>query len=284
MRLHGGFYYVVSHDSGEIQECIRRGRLSKERLLVGDYVVICEVAPGKCTIEELLPRRTKLIRPPVANTDQSIIVFSLRDPKPDFKLLDRFLLISAAALIEPVICFNKSDLAPVSTYPKQFEAYNGAGYRIVVTSAKTGEGIDGLRAALAGRITVIAGPSGVGKTSLLNAIQPGLKLKTGEISKKTGRGRHITRLVELIPLYGGGFVVDTPGFTRLNLPDIETATLSRYFPEINRFSGRCRFNNCLHNTEPDCAVRKAVGDGRIPSFRYRHYQSLLAEISERVRR
>lgn len=274
----------MSQESGETQECVRRGRLAKERLIVGDYVVTCEIAPGKCTIEEVLPRRTKLNRPPVANIEQSVIVFALRDPKPNFRLLDRFLLISAAASIEPVICFNKTDLVPAAACSKHTDAYNGAGYRIVLTSAKTGEGVDGLRAVLSGRSTVIAGPSGAGKSSLLNAVQPGLQLKTGEVSKKTGRGRHVTRLVELIPLEGGGAVVDTPGFTQLDLPDIRAATLAGYYPEISRLSGKCRFNNCLHNNEPACAVRKAVGEGRIPAFRYHHYQCFLSEIIEKERR
>ncbi|MEW6446985.1 MAG: ribosome small subunit-dependent GTPase A [Bacillota bacterium] len=283
VRLHGGYYYVLSHESGEIQECVRRGRLARERLLVGDYVVISEVEPGKCTIEELVPRRTRLLRPPVANVEQSLIVVALRDPKPNFRLLDRFLLVSGAASVEPVLCFNKIDLVPSNAYSRWIDAYKSAGYSIVLTSAKTGEGLDALRAALVGRVTVVAGPSGVGKSTLLNAIQPGLQLKTGEISKKTGRGRHITRLVELLPLQGGGVVVDTPGFTQLNLPDIPAVTVARYFPEISRLSGNCRFNNCLHNNEPDCAVRKAVGEGRIPAFRYRHYQSFLSEAIEKER-
>lgn len=284
VRFHGGFYYVMSQESGEIQECFCRGRLAKERLLVGDYVVTCEATPGKRTIEEVLPRRTQLIRPPVANVDQSIIVFALHDPKPNFQLLDRFLLISAAASIEPIICFNKIDLVPVASYSKQIDAYSGAGYRTVVTSAKTGEGLEGLHAALVRRITVIAGPSGVGKSTLLNAILPGLQLKTGEISKKTRKGRHVTRLVQLFPLQDGGAVVDTPGFTHLNLPGLTAAMLANYFPEISRLSGECRFNDCLHKNEPDCAVQKAVGEGRIAAFRYRHYQNFLADLLDKERR
>jgi len=284
VRFHGGFYYVMLQESGEIQECFCRGRLIKKRLLVGDYVVTREAAAGKCTIEEVLPRRTELIRPPVANVDQSIIVFALQDPKPNFQLLDRFLLISAAASIEPVICFNKTDLVSAAAYSKQIDAYNGAGYRILVTSAKTGEGLEGFRVALIRRVTVVAGPSGVGKSTLLNAILPGLKLKTGEISKKTGKGRHITRLVELLPLQDGGAVVDTPGFTQLNLPVLTAAMLANCFPEISQLSGECRFNDCLHKSEPDCAVRKAVDEGRIAAFRYRHYQNFLAEILEKERR
>ena len=283
VKLHGGFYYVMDQATGAIRECVRRGRLSKQRIYVGDRVVTAEAGGGKHIIEELLPRKTELARPPVANVDQSVSVFSTRDPKPNFKLLDLFLLLTAAAAIKPVICFNKIDLEPVETYQRQVSAYANAGYQIIATSAKTGEGISVLQEVLRGRVTVIAGPSGAGKSSLLNAVQPGLSLKTAEVSPKTKRGRHITRLVELIPLECGGFVVDTPGFTSVDIPDIPLAILAEYYPEISAHKGKCRFSDCLHLNEPDCVVRKAVEEGAIPSFRYLHYTNFATEITKKER-
>lgn len=284
VKLHGGFYYVREETTGTVRRCVRRGRLSKVRLLVGDYVETTEAASGSCVIEKVLPRRTELIRPPVANIEQALIVFALRDPRPDFQLLDRFLVLSSAAGVEPIICLNKTDLTPVTIVRSYMEAYRAAGYRLILTSARTGEGLDDLRAVLRGRFTVLAGPSGVGKSSLLNAIQPGFRLKTGEVSAKTRRGRHVTRLVELLPIEGGGFVCDTPGFTELKLPEIPPEAVARYFPEIGRWSENCRFHDCLHVGEPDCAVRKAVKEKKLPLFRYRHYTAFVAEIVERERR
>uniref|UniRef100_A0A7C2IFY1 Small ribosomal subunit biogenesis GTPase RsgA n=1 Tax=Ammonifex degensii TaxID=42838 RepID=A0A7C2IFY1_9THEO len=278
-RFHGGFCYVMVN--GVVKACLPRGRLAAGGLLVGDRVKV-RVA-RECVVEEVLPRRTELLRPPVANVELAVLVFSLRDPEPNFKLLDRLLVASRAAAIEAVICFNKLDLME-GAFPEELNVYHAVGYQVLLTSALTGEGVAGLRAVLTGKISVFAGPSGSGKSSLLNAIEPSLHLKTGEISRKTRRGRHTTRLVELLPLPGGGFVADTPGFAQLDLPDIPAARLASSFPEIAAAGVECRFNDCLHLREPDCAVQRAVAEGVVAPFRYRHYVNFLQEIRDRERR
>lgn len=281
IKFYGGFCYVMV--DGAVKECLPRRRLVTAGLLVGDRVKVGAAEAGRCVVEAVLPRRTVLFRPPVANVELAVLVFSIRDPQPNFGLLDRLLVVSQAAGIEALVCFNKLDLAR-DTPPAEVAVYRAVGYRVVLTSALSGEGVTALREALVDRISVFAGPSGAGKSSLLNAIQPGLRLRTGEISRKTRRGRHTTRVVELLPLTGGGLVADTPGFTQLDLPDIPAAALAAYFPEIAAASAGCRFNDCLHVQEPACAVRRAVEEGRVALFRYRNYLSFLRELEEKERR
>ncbi|WP_334110327.1 ribosome small subunit-dependent GTPase A [Thermodesulfitimonas autotrophica] len=281
IKFYGGFCYVMV--DGAVKECLPRRRLVTAGLLVGDRVKVGAAEAGRCVVEAVLPRRTMLFRPPVANVELTVLVFSIRDPQPNFGLLDRLLVVSQAAGIEALVCFNKLDLAR-DTPPAEVAVYQAVGYRVVLTSALSGEGVAALREALADRISVFAGPSGAGKSSLLNAIQPGLRLRTGEISHKTRRGRHTTRVVELLPLTGGGLVADTPGFTQLDLPDIPAAKLATYFPEIAAASAGCRFNDCLHIQEPACAVRRAVEEGTVALFRYRNYLSFLRELKEKERR
>lgn len=283
VRVHGGFYFTRDLTTGIVHECVRRGRLATKRLCVGDRVLLREAPDGKYVIEEVMPRQTELARPPVANVEQSVIIMAVKDPEPDFRLLDLFLLLSIAGAIKPVICFNKIDLALVDLHSQEIEAYKKIGFRVFLTSAKTEEGVEEFRKWLTGSVSVLAGPSGVGKSSLLNAIHPGLCLKTAQVNPKTRRGRHITRNVELIPLAGGGFVVDTPGFTNINTPDISLPVLAECYPEIAAHRGKCRFNNCSHLTEPDCMVQKAVAEGTIPSFRYSHYVGFASEITKRER-
>ncbi|RPF49306.1 ribosome biogenesis GTPase [Thermodesulfitimonas autotrophica] len=281
IKFYGGFCYVMV--DGAVKECLPRRRLVTAGLLVGDRVKVGAAEAGRCVVEAVLPRRTVLFRPPVANVELAVLVFSIRDPQPNFGLLDRLLVVSQAAGIEALVCFNKLDLAR-DTPPAEVAVYRAVGYRVILTSALSGEGVTALRDALADRISVFAGPSGAGKSSLLNAIQPGLRLRTGEISHKTRRGRHTTRVVELLPLTGGGLVADTPGFTQLDLPDIPAAELAAYFPEIAAASAGCRFNDCLHVQEPACAVRRAVEEGTVALFRYRNYLSFLRELKEKERR
>ncbi|MGQ9512380.1 ribosome small subunit-dependent GTPase A [Thermodesulfitimonas sp.] len=281
IKFYGGFCYVMVN--GAVKECLPRRRLVTAGLLVGDRVKVGAAEAGGCVVEEVLPRRTVLLRPPVANVELAVLVFSIRDPQPNFGLLDRLLVVSQAAGIEALICFNKLDLAR-DMLPSEVAVYRTVGHQVVLTSALNGAGVGALRDALAGRISVFAGPSGAGKSSLLNAIQPGLRLRTGEISPKTRRGRHTTRVVELLPLTGGGFVADTPGFTQLDLPDIPAAELAGYFPEIAAAGAGCRFNDCLHVQEPACAVRRAVEEGTVAPFRYRNYLSFLRELKEKERR
>lgn len=278
----GGFYFVKS--DGEIYQCRLRGRFRHEEkeFLAGDRVKFREVAPGQGVIEDMLPRKTKLERPLVANVDQVIIVMSLEEPPPDLELLDRLLVLSLANGTEPLICWNKADTAK-EDFVHLPSLYQGLGYRVLVTSAKTGKGVELLREALKGHISTFAGPSGVGKSSLLNAIQPGLNLKTGEVSRKLGRGRHTTRQVELLVLDGGGMVADTPGFSRLYLPEMKREELASYFLEMEPLKLMCRFHSCLHRSEPGCRVREAVEEGLIPRHRYEHYLKFLAEVIEAER-
>ncbi len=281
IKAYGGFYYV--HD-GEIEwECSLRGRLrhEKQQVLVGDRVGLMPGAEHRGVVEKVLPRRSSLKRPAVANVDQAVIVFSLREPDPSPGLLERFLISAGLNQIEPLICFNKVDLTNeaqvelVSRYRKT--------YLVVVTSARTGEGLERLREALAGKISVFAGPSGVGKSSILNTLMPGLGLRTGEVSAKLKGGRHTTRHVQLISLPEGGFVADTPGFTSLDLPDIKPEQLAHFFPEISGCDQGCYFAGCLHFKEPGCAVREAVEAGRIGEVRYRQYLEFLEELMNRRR-
>lgn len=278
----GGFYFV-EHE-GKIYECRLRGRLrlQEEEILPGDRVQFQEIAPGQGVIGGILPRKTKLERPAVANIDQVIIVFALSEPPPDLELLDRLLVLSLASGTEPVICWNKADIAR-EEFLYLPGLYEGLGYRVLITSARTGQGVDLLREILKDHISTFAGPSGVGKSSLLNAIEPGLNLRTGEVSRKKGRGRHTTRQVELLRLKEGGMVADTPGFSRLYLTEIKREELATYFLEMAPHENQCRFHSCLHRAEPGCAVRRAVEEGRIPRHRYEHYLKFLAEVIEAER-
>jgi len=281
VRAYGGYYYV--HDDRGEWACSLRGRFrhEKQQVLVGDRVELRPRHGHAGVIEKVLPRHTALIRPPVANVDQAVIVFAVREPDPNPGLLERFLITASMNQIEPLICFNKVDLTSdgqvelVSRYRESF--------RVVVTSAKTGIGLEGLREALKGRVSVFAGPSGVGKSTLLNTLLPDLKLKTGEISDKLKRGKHTTRHVELISLPEGGLVVDTPGFSSLDLPDLKPEELAGYFPEMEDYYGKCYFTGCMHHKEPGCAVKEAVEAGKIEEARYRQYLDFMEELMGRRR-
>jgi ribosome biogenesis GTPase len=277
-----GGYYFVRAQHGEYR-CYLRGRFRrKNKVLVGDNVIFEPQDNNTGVIEEVQPRKTRLYRPPVANVNRAIIVFSATQPNPNLFLLDRFLLQGEIAGVEPVICLNKIDLVEKSDIPS---LYRWAGYTVIVTSAKTGQGINELDDALKDNISVLAGPSGVGKSSLLNSLQPDLSLETGEISSKLKAGRHTTRHVELLRLKNGGFVADTPGFSNLNIPrEIKSTELGHYFPDFEDFSPHCRFSGCLHHREPECAVKQAVDEGKIVGTRYEHYITLLHEVIEQERR
>lgn len=285
VKVYGGFCFVWFE--GKAGKCTLRGKLrTKGRVLAGDEVVFKELAGGRGVVEEVKPRRSELVRPPVANADQALVVTSFQDPSPVLNLLDRILLHCEAAGIRAVICVNKLDLAvPTGRQADSgaegeawIQAYRDAGYSTLLTSTVTGEGILAVREVLAGRITVLAGPSGSGKSSLINAVQPGLNLSTGEISAKLQRGRHVTRHVELLVLDGGGWVADAPGFSVLRLEGIDRMELAGLFPEFAGYAGGCRFTDCIHYREPDCAVRRAVAEGSVARFRYAHYLGFLREI------
>ncbi len=277
VRSHSNVCYV---DTGEeILECRPRGRLRyrDEKVLTGDLVRVSRAGPGLGAVDEVLPRRNELARPPVANVDQVVVVFSFHEPELDLDLVDRFLVLVSAAGLPAVLCLNKVDLAHRDEVRAVGRVYEPLGYRYVPVSARTGQGLEDLRAVLAGRVSVLAGPSGAGKTSLLNALCPGLHLRTGEVSRKIRRGTHTTRHVALIPTGGGGMVADTPGFTQLELKDVKPADVAWHFPEIVKLAGSCRFRSCLHRAEPDCRVKAAVSAGEIDRGRYERYLSLLNE-------
>lgn len=284
IKGYSGFYYVQT--DSEVWECTLRGkyRIKNQDFLVGDRVIIRPVNDGKAVIEKVLTRTNQLVRPPVANVEQVIIVMSLGNPPPDLMLLDRLLVMGEFHGLELVIAFNKADLVSQDFMEQHCSIYKNIGYTVILSSAKTLMGINELRECLKDKISVLAGPSGVGKSSLLNAVQPGLSLKTGEVSHKSRRGRHTTRHVELLGLAGGGFVADTPGFSRLDLPEMLREDLAYYFPEIAELQVNCRFASCLHHTEPDCAVRSAVDAGSVDTGRYNNYLYLLEEVISNERR
>jgi ribosome biogenesis GTPase len=216
--------------------------------------------------------------------DQVVIVLAALAPKPDLWLLDRMLIMAQAMDMVPVICLNKQDLDPDEIL-RLTDIYTPAGFRILAASTRSGLGLDALKTVMKEKISVFAGPSGVGKSSLLNAIEPALKLKTGEISEKLGRGRHTTRHVELLPLSFGGWVADTPGFSRVYLPEtLKSAGLIRFFPDLNAYADQCQFASCTHRQERFCGVREAVRAGWLDPGRYERYKALLDETAARERR
>lgn len=284
LKRYGGFYFVKSE--GLLWECTLRGKFRnlKQDFFPGDKVLINTFNDHKGVIEGVLPRINLLRRPPVANVEQVLVVFAFFAPDPDFLLLDRLLIMAHHEKVHPVICFTKADTVDQNTISETIKGYQKAGYQTVVTSSKNGLGIKEVRFLLKNRISVFAGPSGAGKSSLLNALQPGLRLKTGDVSEKIGRGRHTTRHVELLELEFAGLVADTPGFSSLDLPDITKEELQNYYPEISKNAGCCRFISCLHNLEPDCSVKEALVANEIDYERYRRYLILLQEVMEKERR
>ena len=252
--------------------CETRGklRLDRTKVYTGDRVLFWPGNGGRGRIEEVRPRTTLLLRPPVANVEQAVLVFAAEDPTPSRLLLDRLLLVVAAAAIAPIICLNKRDLGDAD-----FSLYRSLGYPVIEVSARTGQGLSQLAESLRGRVSAMVGTSGVGKSSLLNALDPERSLPTGDISPKLGRGRHTTRWVEIL-LVSGGLVADSPGFSSLDLKDIHSADLASYFPEMAAVSESCRFSGCLHREEPGCAVRARVGE-TVDPLRYRNYLFFYAE-------
>lgn len=266
----GGFYYVKDA-TGNTIECKARGKFRKEHIvpMIGDEVEV-DVKNGKGSIVEIYPRRTRLTRPAVANIDIVVVVAAAKSPDPNTSLIDMMLVNAEINGIEAIVCINKSDLADVSELEK---IYNSAGYKTVVVSAETGEGIEDLFELIKGKIAAFAGVSGVGKSSLLTIIT-GSELETGEVSEKISRGRHTTRHVELFPVKGGGYVLDTPGFSSLEADDVTLEEVQRCFPEIAAVSHECRFRGCAHIGEPDCAVKALVEQNKIAKSRYRSYVEL----------
>jgi ribosome biogenesis GTPase len=281
-----GFYYIYAED-GNIYECKAKGIFRKDNFkpLVGDNVEITvlneEEKEGSVT--SILPRRNSLIRPAVANVDQAFLIFAMENPKPNFLLLDRFLIMMEQQEIPAVICFNKKDVGEKEEMEKLYEIYTGCGYRVVLSSTYEGEGMDEIHEILKGKTTVVAGPSGVGKSSITNCMQGEVQMETGEISKKLKRGKHTTRHSQVIPVEKNTFLVDTPGFSSLYLTDMKEEELRDYFPEFVMYEPQCRFQGCMHIHEPGCAVKKALSEGKISQQRYDNYLALYEELKEKRR-
>lgn len=278
----GGFYYV--YIDGVTYECKARGIFRKKKITpcIGDYVVIDVIDEDKRlgVIEEILERKNEMIRPAVSNIDQAIIVFSLINPDINIMLLDRFTVLAESKDLEIVICLNKTDLLDEESYLQQLKSiYTNTGYKIITTSAKKEQNLSKILDLLNNKTTVFAGPSGVGKSSILKILS-NRDLATGDVSKKTGRGKHTTRHAELIKINEGGWVVDTPGFSSLDLGQIDEVDLASYFPEFDEFMEECRFVSCCHINEPNCSVKEALEEGKISSSRYENYKLFLQEIKE----
>lgn len=283
IKALSGFYYVL--DGKQIIQCRGRGvfRHNKVNPLVGDYIVYQAENHTDGYILEVKERTNELVRPPIANVDQAILVFSAVEPEFSTTLLDRFLVAIENNEIEPIICISKMDLISEKqreTLNQYMEDYRKIGYEVVATSSITSTGLEVLLPYLEGKTSVFAGQSGVGKSSLLNAINPELDIETNQISTHLGRGKHTTRHVELLPI-GSGLVADTPGFSSLEFLDIELERLAYCFPEIYKYGEKCKFRGCLHDKEPKCAVKQAVDSGEIPKYRYAHYQQIFEEIKDR---
>jgi ribosome biogenesis GTPase len=305
VKALSGYYYVLpellvqdskSHATSEndqnLVQCRGRGILRKHKTppLVGDRVIYEVTENGEGMVDEILPRTSELIRPPIANVNLAVLVFSLDEPALNLQLLDKFLVHIEHAGLEALICFTKQDLISdslddeESDTAKVYRLYESIGYQVLTTSALKQQGVKALLDRLQGTISVFSGQSGVGKSSLLNAMMPHLLLETNIISTKLGRGKHTTRHVELIPLGNGGWVADTPGFSQLDFLQLEVEQLGECFIEFKALAAGCKFRGCLHQHEPDCRVRDALVQGDIAASRYDHYIQFLIEIKERKRR
>ena len=281
-----GFYYVHVVESG-LYECKAKGVFRKEKMkpLVGDIVEIAvlDETEKKGNITDILERKNELIRPAVANIDQALVVFAVTKPKPHFNLLDRFLVMMESKDIPVILCFNKKDIAGELEIQEIREIYAACDYQIVITSAVEEDSVADLKRLLAGKTTAIAGPSGVGKSSLTNVIQSNVQMETGSISEKIERGKHTTRHSELIWMEGNTYIMDTPGFSSLYTNEFEKEELKNYFPEFESYEGQCKFLGCDHVHEPGCAVKQALEEGKIHPIRYNNYLEMYQELKEKRR-
>lgn len=282
----GGFYYIETEKG--LYECRARGIFRKNKItpLVGDFVKISVVDEDnkKGVVEEIQERKTELVRPPIANVNKALIVFAVKNPTPHLSLLDRFIVLAERENLEIVIILTKIDLDNDNTFEKIKNIYEPCGYKVIGVSNLENKNIDKVKEELKDNTVVFAGPSGVGKSSLLNQIDSNFQLKTGDVSDKIKRGKHTTRHAELFELKFGGMVADTPGFSSLTLDDIEDIDLKDYFIEFEDYDD-CKFGSrCIHQNEPNCAVKEAVENGEIPKERYESYIQLLNEIRQGKRR
>ncbi len=278
-----GFYYV--HAESCVYVCKAKGIFRKENIkpLVGDNVEleVLDETEKEGSIRKIMPRKSRLIRPSVANVDQALIVFAIVKPDPDFNLLDRFLIMMRQQKLPCIICFNKNDIASDAEREELQKAYEACGNRVLFISVLKQEGLEEVRARLQGKTTVLAGPSGVGKSSLINDLYPQAEMETGAISRKIERGKHTTRHSELFALDGESYIMDTPGFSSLQLFDMEKENLKDFYPEFKEYEGNCRFRGCVHMEEPDCGVKEALLAGKISEVRYHNYRVLYEELKNR---
>lgn len=291
LRARSGFYTVQTDDQRLI-ECHLRGRLKQKRshaalVVIGDRVTVALQPDGEGMIEAVVPRASRFSRRQpgprgtwqedllVANVDQVLVVFACADPMPHLRMLDRFLVVAEHNEVGAVVVANKIDLVGLAAARRLFSAYEEIGYPVHLVSAREGIGVEELADRLVGRVSVVTGPSGVGKSTLLNAIQPGLRIETGTVSGAVHKGRHTTTMAELHPLTTGGYVADTPGLRELGLWRIPESELAWCFPEMRPFLAGCGFNDCRHLSEPRCAVRAALAAGQISEARYDSYRRLL---------
>ena len=284
IRGIAGFYYVHVPDRGII-ECKAKGifRNKKVKPLVGDNVEleILDEDGGTGNIVKILPRKNCIIRPAVANVDQAVVIFAASFPKPNLNLLDRFLLMMQTQNVPTVICINKIDDIEEEEINKIADNYKKSGCKVYKTSTVTGEGIKEFGECLKDKTSVLAGPSGVGKSSVMNCLFPEADMATGEISEKIKRGKHTTRHSELFNVADNVYLMDTPGFTSLSLPDLEKEELKDYYPEFDEFRDQCRFLGCVHIHEPDCAVKDALNENEISQSRYDNYKQFYEELSQK---
>ncbi|MBQ3796346.1 MAG: ribosome small subunit-dependent GTPase A [Butyrivibrio sp.] len=304
-----GFYYVETFEE-KVYECKAKGIFRKSNLkpMVGDNVEIDIIDEEKKlgNITDILPRKNQLLRPPVANVDQAVILFAIVKPNPSYNLLDRFLIMMRQQNLPVIICFNKQDIATKEEQQELYDAYEKCGYKVLFISVKEESGLDELKKCLKGKTTALAGPSGVGKSSLLNKLVPDAEMQTGELSRKIERGKNTTRHSELFfveDLFGQGkeknstqsisgaeekvqediedegtYVIDTPGFTSLEMRDVTADTLMNFYPEFTEYEPYCRFGGCSHIAEPDCGVKEALSEGKISQVRYDNYKLLWEEL------
>lgn len=279
-----GLYYVHVPGRGTY-ECKAKGafRNQGKKPLVGDDVEIdiLDDTNGMGNIIHILERKNELIRPAVANVDQAMIIFAVASPKPNFNLLDRFLVMMQRQNVPTVICFNKQDLIEDSEIEKFQNIYASCGHNVAFISVQTGDGFSQVEEMLRGKTTVLAGPSGVGKSSLMNRLHPEANMETGQISHKIQRGKHTTRHSELIHVGGNTYVMDTPGFSSLYVEDMEKEELKDYFPEFAKHQQQCKFLGCNHLNEPECGVKTAVESGEISRIRYQNYELLFEELKNK---
>lgn len=279
-----GFYYVYVEGAG-LYECKAKGAFRKQKIkpLVGDNVEIAVIdeANKLGNVEKILPRKNELIRPAVSNIDMGLVIFASAKPDPNFNLLDRFLCMMEYQKVPVTICFNKIDLVDQEKLKEYSGIYEPAGYNVIFTCTKTKEGLGSIRSLLEGKTTTVAGPSGVGKSSIINCLQSDITMETGTISEKIERGKHTTRHSEIIPVSHDTYIMDTPGFSSMDVPGFEKEDLWTCYPEFVRHEPYCRFIGCSHINEPDCGVKAAVEDGEISPVRYENYKLLYEELKNR---